>query len=78
MTREITHMKVFSAALESLGMGKFEIGKIPPSEEWVNKYFNDSTGSGELGKDATGPWNTGGDWEMVNNPAFEGLQAKSK
>lgn len=77
MTREITHMKVFSAALESLGKGPFEVGKIPPSEEWVNKYFNDSTGDGELGKDSEGPWNSGPPWERVENPAFQGL-SKSK
>ena len=76
MTREITHMMAFSAALESMGKGKFEVGKIPPSEEWVNKYFNDSTGTGDAGKDSTGPWNTGGKWEIVENPAFEGLMQR--
>ncbi len=76
MTREITHMKAFSAALESLGKGPFEIGEIEPSPEWVNKYFNDSTGEGEMGKDATGPWNTGGQWEKIDNPAFEHLKSR--
>src|SRR5712672_3200596 len=47
MTREITHMKAFTAALESLGKDRFSIGAIPPSKEYVNKYFNDSTGEGE-------------------------------
>src|SRR6202012_5185844 len=42
MTREITHMKAFSAALESLGKDPFSIGKIPPSKDIVNTYFNDS------------------------------------
>src|SRR4051795_9403474 len=31
MTREITHMKAFTAALESLGKPRFAIGKIPPT-----------------------------------------------
>jgi manganese catalase len=75
MTREITHMKVFAAALESMNKGPFEIGELPPDDEYVNKYFNDSTGSGELGEDATGPWNSGGEWEHVDNPAFEGLSS---
>src|SRR6202021_1601380 len=35
MTREITHMKAFSAALESMGKQPFEIGQIPPDPEWV-------------------------------------------
>jgi len=30
MTREITHMKAFTAALESMGKDRFTIGKIPP------------------------------------------------
>ncbi|PQO37753.1 manganese catalase family protein [Bremerella cremea] len=72
MTREITHLKAFGAALESLEKGPLEIGNMPIDEKWVNKYFNDSTGSGELGDDYEGPWNTGGDWEVVDNPAFNG------
>ncbi len=74
MTREITHMKVFTAALESLGKDRFSIGQLPPSKDVVNKYFNDSTGEGELGKDSRGPWNQGGDWEYVENPAFKSLR----
>ena len=31
MTREITHMKAFTAALESMGKPRFSIGKIPPT-----------------------------------------------
>src|SRR5579864_1902628 len=57
MTREITHMKAFMAALESLGMGPLEIGKRPPTKGLVDQYFNDSTGTDELGgKDSLGPW----------------------
>src|SRR5689334_22167589 len=78
MTREITHMKVFSAALESLGKDKFSVGKIPPSKDVVNKYFNDSTGEGELGKDARGPWNQGGDWQFEEAPAFADLKNGKK
>ncbi len=71
MTREITHMKAFSAALESMGKDAFEIGKIPPDPEWVNKYMDDSTGDGDNGEtNARGPWNEGGDWEIVEAPAF--------
>lgn len=71
MTREITHMKAFTLGLESLGKGLLEVGNIPPSEEVVNLYFNDSTGEGDEGEtDATGPWNSGEDWEIVESPAF--------
>jgi Mn-containing catalase len=34
MTREITHMKAFTAALESLGKDRFSIGSIPPRRNW--------------------------------------------
>ena len=72
MTREITHMKAFTAALESLGKDPFSIGKIPPTPVLVDQYFNDSTGVGDDGEaDARGPWNQGGDWELVEVPELE-------
>jgi Mn-containing catalase len=74
MTREITHMKAFTAALDSLGKPAFSIGAIPPTPGLVDQYFNDSTGVGDRGEqDAMGPWNEGGDWELVNAPAFQEL-----
>ena len=75
MTREITHMKAFTAALESMGKGAFSIGQIPPTPDLVNQYFNESTGTGDEGEgDSVGPWNNGGDWEMVEAPAFREAQ----
>lgn len=71
MTREITHMKAFSAALESMKKPAFSIGKIAPTPGLVNQFFNDSTGSGDEGEiDTRGPWNEGGDWEFVESPAL--------
>ena len=72
MTREITHMKAFTAALESLDKPIFSIGRIPPTPGIVDQYFNDSTGVGDRGEpDARGPWNQGGNWEYVEAPAFQ-------
>jgi Mn-containing catalase len=72
MTREITHMKAFTAALESLGKPRFEIGRIPPTPILVDQFFNDSTGAGGDGEiDARGPWNEGGSWQFVEAPAFQ-------
>ena len=72
MSREITHMKAFTAALESMGKPAFSIGRIPPTPRLVDQYFNDSTGIGDRGEpDARGPWNEGGDWEFVTAPAFQ-------
>src|ERR1044071_1911914 len=65
MTREITHMKAFTGALESMGKDRFTIGKIPPTPGLVDEYFNDSTGTGDEGEiDSRGPWNEGGDWKI--------------
>jgi len=72
MTREITHMKAFTAALESLGKPQFSIGKIPPTPILVDQFFNDSTGAGEDGEiDARGAWNQGGQWKFVDAPALQ-------
>ena len=76
MTREITHMKAFAAALESMGKPPFTIGLIAPTPKLVDQYFNDSTGEGDQGEvDARGPWNEDGSWEYVEAPAFQDLQS---
>jgi Mn-containing catalase len=76
MTREITHMKAFSAALESMKKPAFSVGKIAPTPGLVNQFFNDSTGTGDEGEiDTRGPWNEGGDWEFVSSPALQDAQA---
>jgi Mn-containing catalase len=75
MTREITHMKAFAAALDSMGKDRFTIGMIPPTEGVVDQFFNDSTGEGDQGEiDTRGPWNEGGEWQFVDNPAFQDLR----
>jgi hypothetical protein len=55
-----------------MGKDRFTIGKIAPTPGLVDQYFNDSTGIGDEGeKDARGPWNEGGDWEIIDSPALE-------
>jgi Mn-containing catalase len=77
MTREITHMKAFAAALESMGKPPFTIGEIPPTQGLVNQYFDDSTGSGDNGETNTrGPWNQGSDWQLVEAPAFRDFESR--
>jgi Mn-containing catalase len=71
MTREITHMKAFMLALQSLGKGPLEVGTLAPTPGLVDQYFNDSTGQGENGAaDMTGPWNDEKAFQRVDNPAF--------
>lgn len=74
MTREITHMKAFTAALESMGKPRFSIGGIAPTPKLVDQFFNDSTGEGDYGEvDTRGPWNEGGEWVFVESPAVADL-----
>ena len=73
MTREITHMKAFAAALESMGKPAVLDRQDPAdAKPLVDQYFNDSTGEGDHGEiDARGPWNEGEDWKFVEAPAFQ-------
>src|ERR1700748_2401261 len=76
MTREITHMKAFAAALESMKKPAFSIGKLAPTPGLVDQFFNDSTGSGDEGEiDTRGPWNEGGDWVFTDSPALQASDA---
>jgi Mn-containing catalase len=59
MTREITHMKAFTAALESLEKKPFSIGRLKPTANIVDEYLNTSTGEGSEGdSDMRGPWSS--------------------
>ncbi|ABC89283.1 hypothetical conserved protein [Rhizobium etli CFN 42] len=74
MTREITHMRAFALALESMGKPPLSVGRIAPTAGLVDQFFNDSTGQGDLGEvDTRGPWNEGEPWEFVEAPAFQDL-----
>jgi Mn-containing catalase len=76
MTREITHMRAFSLALESLGKPPFSIGKIAPTPMLVDQFFNDSTGEGDHGEvDSRGPWNEGEPWDYVESPVMQNGQS---
>src|ERR1700687_4615889 len=72
MTREITHMKAFALALESMGKPAFSIGRVAPTPGLVNQYFNDSTGAGDHGEiDTRGPWNEGEEGVFVESSAIQ-------
>ncbi len=59
MTREITHMKAFQAALDTLEKSPFSVGRLKPTPGLVDEYFNGSTGEGDEGDaDMHGPWQT--------------------
>jgi Mn-containing catalase len=76
MTREITHMKAFALALESMGKPAFSIGRIAPTPGLVNQFFNVSTGIGDHGEiDTRGPWNEGDEWVFTKSPALQSTDA---
>jgi Mn-containing catalase len=75
MTREITHLRAFMQALDSLGKSKLSIGLIEPTPDIVDQYLNTSTGDGDDGEiDAQGPWNNDDEIEIVESPALSGYQ----
>ena len=75
MTREITHMRAFMQALDSLGKGPLSIGIIPPTPDIVDQYYSDSTGKGDQDEvDTTGPWNTQEGISVVEAPALSDFQ----
>ena len=58
MTREITHMRAFTAALDSMEKPQFSVGIIQPTPGLVDQFFNGSTGESQYGEaDFVGPWN---------------------
>jgi Mn-containing catalase len=69
MTREITHMRAFTAALESMEKPPFSIGIIAPTPGLVDQYFNASTGEKELSKkeEKDAPWSHGSGLQLVNS-----------
>lgn len=68
MTREITHMRAFTAALDSMEKPQFSIGTIQPTPGLVDEFFNASTGQSQFGdKDARGPWTDGNGLHLVES-----------
>jgi Mn-containing catalase len=73
MTREITHLKAFTAALESVGKSPFSIGRLAPTPVLVDEYFNGSTGDGDEGDtDMRGPWSTAHGLHVVESQLVGG------
>src|SRR3954470_9474704 len=77
MTREITHMKAFDAALESMGKSIFSIGTIAPTPVLVDQYVNASSGTGDDGEtDHVGPWNQGPGLQIVGPESSTNLDTR--
>jgi Mn-containing catalase len=64
MTREIAHQKSFEKALYAIE-DNFPPGKLPGLAAYANVYVNASQGEGDM----QGPWNTGEQWDRVDDLA---------
>lgn len=62
MTREVAHQKSFEKALYAIE-NNFPSGKLPGVKKYASMYVNASQGEG----DATGPWNSGEEWDRVDD-----------
>jgi Mn-containing catalase len=79
MSREVTHMRSFTAALESMEKPLFSIGIIQPTPGLVDEYFNASTGEGDEGEtDHVGPWNEGSGLHIVRSQIVDGSGLNTK
>ena len=77
MTREITHMRAFTAALESMEKPPFSIGTIAPTPGLVDQFFNASTGESDEGEtDHVGPWNSTNGLQLVGPAEGKALDTK--
>jgi Mn-containing catalase len=62
MTREIAHQKSFEKALYSIE-DNFPSGKLPGIARYASLYVNTSQGEGDM----DGPWNSGDQWERMDD-----------
>ncbi|WP_129790582.1 manganese catalase family protein [Sphingosinicella sp. CPCC 101087] len=62
MTREIAHQKSFEKALYAIE-DNFPPGKLPGVERFASLYVNSSQGEGDM----DGPWNSGEQWDRVDD-----------
>ncbi len=69
MSREITHMKSFMLALDSLGLDPLAVGEIPPTAGLVEQFYHDST-SGDPAIKSEVPAYIQDGFHVIDNPAF--------
>jgi len=69
MTREIAHMQMFTAALESI-QPNFPPGVLQGDPRFTHTYFNMSNGVSARGpwNQGQGPWGTGEEWQYIDDP----------
>ncbi|QBD82687.1 manganese catalase family protein [Ktedonosporobacter rubrisoli] len=77
MTREVAHMQMFTAALESI-KPNFPPGVLQGDPRYTHTYFNMSNGRSSRGpwNQGQGPWGPGESWEFIADPVQEVMQTQ--
>ncbi|HYD29935.1 MAG TPA: manganese catalase family protein [Azospirillaceae bacterium] len=79
MTREIAHMQMFTAALNTLEPN-FPPGVLQGDPRYANKYFNMSNGTDARGpwNQGQGPWAQGEEWDYIDDPLEHVVETKGE
>lgn len=79
MTREITHMQVFRAALDDVA-DNFPPGVLKGDPRFTHQYYNMSNGEPVRGSwnQGQGPWEAGEQWEYIENPLAQVRNTKGQ
>jgi Mn-containing catalase len=77
MTREVAHMQMFTAALESI-QPNFPPGILQTDPHYTHLYFNMSNGRSARGpwNQGQGPWGPGQSWVYIDDPVQEVMQTQ--
>jgi Mn-containing catalase len=69
MTREVSHMQMFEAALETI-QPNFPPGVLQGDPRYTHLYFNMSDGASARGtwNSGQGPWPEGEEWQYIESP----------
>lgn len=77
MTREVSHMQMFTAALATI-KENFPPGVLEGDPRYTNVYFNMSNGASARGpwNQGQGPWQSGEEWAYVEDPSEAVVETK--
>jgi Mn-containing catalase len=77
MTREVAHMQMFTAALETI-QPNFPPGVLQGDPRYTQLYFNMSNGQSARGpwNQGQGPWGQGQSWVYIADPVQEVMQTR--
>jgi Mn-containing catalase len=77
MTREVAHMQMFTAALDSI-QPNFPPGILEGDPRYTHTYYNMSNGRSMRGpwNEGQGPWGPGESWEYIEDPVQQVMQTR--